>query len=208
MRFVHGLHAALRFPRAARFGHFDEASRWPAPQPMTHGKTEEIPRILQTGHSRRPNSSFKETAMFKTTLTTAVIAVAASTSFAAPAIAGQCATPGTNALTNAPTMPMGVTDTVIGAINLGPEINVDGRQLRTRRLVVQPGGIVPLHSHKDRPALIYTVSGSITEYSSVCAVPIEHKAGDISREAEGLSHYWINNGKVPAVLLSSDVFHG
>jgi quercetin dioxygenase-like cupin family protein len=79
--------------------------------------------------------------------------------------------------------------------------------LRTRRLVIQPGGIVPLHSHRDRPALIYTLSGSITEYSSACSVPIQHKAGDISREAEGLSHYWVNHGKVPAVVLSSDVFH-
>jgi len=144
--------------------------------------------------------------MFKTTLATAVIAVAAS--FASPAVAGQCPTPAANALANAPTMPKDVTDTVIGAIDLGGEINVDGRQLRTRRLVVQPGGIVPLHSHKDRPALIYTLSGSITEYSSTCAVPIEHNAGDISREADGLSHYWVNNGTVPAVLLSSDVFHG
>ena len=143
----------------------------------------------------------------KIKLATAAIAVAGFTA-ATPALAGQCPTPGTNALANAPMMPKGVTDTVIGAINLGPEINVDGRQLRTRRLVVQPGGIVPLHSHKDRPALIYTVSGSITEYSSACGAPIEHKAGDISREADGLSHYWVNHGKVPAVLLSSDVFHG
>ena len=144
----------------------------------------------------------------KTTIATAVIAVAAVGGFATPAIASQCSTPGTNALADAPTMPKGVTDTVIGAIDLAPEINVDGRQLRTRRLVVQPGGIVPLHSHKDRPALIYTLSGSITEYSTTCSVPIEHKAGDVSREADGLSHYWVNHGKVPAVLLSSDVFHG
>jgi quercetin dioxygenase-like cupin family protein len=153
---------------------------------------------------------FKETAMFnfKTKLATAAIAVAAASAFATPALAGQCATPGANALANAPTMPKDVTDMVIGSIALGSEIGVDGRQLRTRRLVVQPGGIVPLHSHKDRPALIYTLSGSITEYSSTCSVPIEHKAGDISREADGLSHYWVNHGKVPAVLLSSDVFHG
>lgn len=142
----------------------------------------------------------------KTKLAAAAIAVAAFG--ATPALASQCATPGSNDLANAPTMPKGVTDTVIGDIDLGPEINVDGRQLRTRRLVVQPGGIVPLHSHKDRPALIYTVSGSITEYSSACSAPIQHKAGDISREADGLSHYWVNHGKVPAVLLSSDVFHG
>ena len=30
-------------------------------------------------------------------------------------------------------------------------------------LVVQPGGIVPWHSHADRPALIYVVSGEIVE---------------------------------------------
>jgi quercetin dioxygenase-like cupin family protein len=145
---------------------------------------------------------------FKIKLATAAIAVASMASFATPAIAGQCTAPGANALTNAPTMPKDVTDMVIGAVNLGSEIGVDGRQLRTRRLVVQPGGIVPLHSHKDRPALIYTLSGSITEYSSTCSAPIEHVAGDISREAGGLSHYWINHGNVPAVLLSSDVFHG
>jgi len=143
----------------------------------------------------------------KTTLATAVIAVAAASSFASPAIAGQCPTPGMSDLANAPTMPKGVTDDVIGSIDLKSEIGVDGRLLRTRRLVVQPGGIVPLHSHKDRPALIYTLSGSITEYSSACGAPIEHKAGDISREADGLRHYWVNHGKVPAVLLSSDVFH-
>lgn len=143
----------------------------------------------------------------KTSIAAGIIALAAISN-ASPALAGQCATAGTNALANAPTMPKGVTDTVIGAVDLGPEINVEGRQLRTRRLVVQPGGIVPLHSHADRPALIVTVSGSITEHRSDCSAPIEHRAGDISREADGISHYWINHGRKPAVLLSSDVFHG
>ncbi len=148
--------------------------------------------------------------MTRTTLQSAVFALLAATTFAAPAFAGECPAnkAAINALTGAPTMPKGVTDTVIGSVDLGAEINVADRQLRTRRLVVQPGGIVPLHSHKDRPALIYTVSGSITEYRSSCAVPILHKAGDIAREADGISHYWINHGKVPTVLLSSDVHHG
>jgi quercetin dioxygenase-like cupin family protein len=144
----------------------------------------------------------------KTKLATAAIAVAAAASLASPAAAASCTTAGANDLANAPTMPKGVTDDVLSSIDLSSEIGVAGRQLRTRRLVVQPGGVVPLHSHKDRPALIYTVSGSITEYSSACAAPIEHKAGEISREADGLSHYWVNNGSEPAVLLSSDVFHG
>lgn len=145
----------------------------------------------------------------KTMIKGSAVAFVAALAFASPAnaAAGQCPRPGSMNLANAPTMPKGVTDTVIGSVDLASEIGVNGRLLRTRRLVIQPGGIVPLHSHKDRPALIYTLSGSITEYSSACSVPISHKAGDISREADGLSHYWINHGKVPAVVLSSDVFH-
>lgn len=138
------------------------------------------------------------------------LALLAASSFTSPALAGDCPAGQSvaNALTGAPTDGKGVTDTVIGSVDLGAEIGVADRQLRTRRLVVQPGGIVPLHSHKDRPALIYTVSGQITEYRSSCAVPIVHKAGDIAREADGISHYWINHGKTAAVLLSSDVHHG
>jgi quercetin dioxygenase-like cupin family protein len=143
----------------------------------------------------------------KTSVAAGIIALAALGG-ASPAMAGQCSAAGTNPLANAPTMPKDVTDTVIGSVDLGSEINVNGRQLRTRRLVVQPGGVVPLHNHADRPALIVTVSGSITEHRSDCSAPIEHKAGDISREAGGISHYWINHGNEPAVLLSSDVFHG
>ena len=139
----------------------------------------------------------------KTTVAAGIIALAALGG-GAPALADQHVNP----LTNAPTMPKDVTDTVIGAVDLAKEINVEGRQLRTRRLVVQPGGIVPIHSHSDRPALIVVVSGSITEHRSDRAQPVEHRAGDISREADGISHYWINHGSEPAVLLSSDVFHG
>src|SRR3954467_611668 len=62
----------------------------------------------------------KETAMFnlKIKLATAAIAVASAASFASPAIAGQCAVPGTNALANAPATPKDVTDTVIGSVDL------------------------------------------------------------------------------------------
>ena len=148
--------------------------------------------------------------MTRTTIHSAVFALLAATTFAAPAFAGECPADkiATNPLAGAPTMPKDVTDNVLASVDLGAEINVADRQLRTRRLVVQPGGIVPLHSHKDRPALIYLISGQITEYRSSCAVPIQHKADEIAREADSISHYWINQGKVPAVLLSSDVHHG
>ncbi len=147
--------------------------------------------------------------MPRKTLTQAAFALIAASSFAAPALAGDCPAgkAGMNPLANHPTEPKAVTDTVIGLIDLGKEIGVADRQLRTRKLVVEPGGVVPFHSHTDRPALIYTLSGSITEYRSSCMAPIQHNAGDIAREADGISHYWVNNGSVPAVLLSSDVHH-
>lgn len=125
----------------------------------------------------------------------------------APAFAGECPADkvGTNPLTGAATMPKGVTDMLLASVDLGPEINVQGRSLRTRKLVIQPGGIVPLHSHVDRPALIMTASGTMTEYRSSCLVPIVHHAGDIAHESGGISHWWKNTGKTVAIVYSSDV---
>ena len=101
----------------------------------------------------------------------------------------------------------GVTDTVIASIDVAKEpAHIDGRLFRMRRLVIQPGGVVPWHSHGDRPAIIYIVSGTIEEYASNCSVPIVHPAGDVTEEKSGTSHWWKNNGKKTVVLLSADLF--
>ena len=64
-----------------------------------------------------------------------------------------------------------------------------------RRLVIQPGGIVPWHSHDDRPALIYVVAGEITEYASNCACrSCTRPARSPSRDRH-VSHWWKNTGK-------------
>lgn len=146
--------------------------------------------------------------MTKLRLSAAALAAAVSlSSLAAPAHAGSCPAgqERANPLTDAATAPSGVTDDLLGSVDLMSEIGVDGRDLRLRRLVVQPGGVVPLHSHAGRPALIITVTGEMTEYRSSCAQPIVHHAGEVSREADGISHWWRNNGNVEAVLLSADV---
>ena len=143
----------------------------------------------------------------KTRLAVATFATASTIALSAPAHAGSCpqGQERANPLAGAPTAPAAVTDDIIGSVDLAKEIGVDGRDLRLRRLVLQPGGIVPLHSHAGRPALIITVSGEVSEYRSSCAVPIVHKAGEVSREADGISHWWKNSGTIPAVLLSADV---
>ena len=126
---------------------------------------------------------------------------------AAPAFAGECPADqvAANELANAPTAPTGVTDDVIASIDLGARYNIPGRNLRMRRLVVQPGGVVPLHSHAERPANIYVVSGQVTEYRSTCAVGVDHRAGDVVAEQGGVSHWWRNNTRRPAVLISADI---
>ena len=51
-----------------------------------------------------------------------------------------------------------VTDTVISSIDVAKEpADIQDRQFRMRRLEVKPGGVVPWHSHEDRPAIIYIV---------------------------------------------------
>ena len=146
--------------------------------------------------------------MFNLTKTSLALGVAlAGFAGASPAVAGQCPAGQqiANPLADRATMPKAVTDDVLGSVDLGPQIGVNGRDLRLRKLVVQPGGVVPFHSHEGRPALILTVSGEITEYRTTCGVPITHKAGELAEETKETGHYWVNHGKVPAVLYSADV---
>ncbi len=83
--------------------------------------------------------------------------------------------------------------------------NIRDRELRFRKLTIEPGGIVPWHSHDDRPALIYVQQGEIVEYASNCADPIVHKAGDIRPEVFGTSHWWKNLGKETVILYVGDI---
>jgi quercetin dioxygenase-like cupin family protein len=142
-------------------------------------------------------------------LSTAAFLAGATMLAATAASANGCPTGkmGENALSNAPTKPVGVTDTVLESIDLAQQmVKLDDHKLRIRRLEIQPGGIVPLHDHADRPALIYIVSGEITEYASNCKTGIVHKAGETSRDAD-LRHWWKNTSKKPVVLISADILH-
>ena len=102
--------------------------------------------------------------------------------------------------------PVGVTDTVIASIDVAKApFNINDRLFRMRKLTIEPGGIVPWHSHADRPAIIYIIEGEIDEYASNCAVPIVHKAGDVVAETPEVSHWWKNLGNKTVVLLSADL---
>ncbi|MCA1449844.1 cupin domain-containing protein [Ensifer sp. IC3342] len=138
----------------------------------------------------------------------ATFGLVATTLAAPPAMAGECPKDQvtTDAMAPGATAPDGVTDNVLASIDLSSKGgDWKGSALRLRKLVVQPGGVVPWHSHEARPANILIVEGAITEYRSSCKVPIEHKAGEVTAEFGELAHWWKNNGSKPAVLYSADI---
>jgi quercetin dioxygenase-like cupin family protein len=130
---------------------------------------------------------------------------------ALPAAAGAAECPADRVVANnaldGPTQGKGVADAVLTSLDLGEErVRLRGYQLRLRRLVIQPGGEVPVHSHENRPALIYIAEGEMTEFKNICATPILHKAGEATPEDHRVVHWWRNTGRTPAVILSADVF--
>ena len=127
---------------------------------------------------------------------------------ATPVFAGECPANkvGANTLAGAPTKPVGVKDMEIASIDLaGENVKLNQRRLRMRQMEIAPGGIVPLHDHADRPALIMVVEGEIYENSSKCLTPILHKPGEVSREFLGVMHWWKNSGTKTVKLTIADI---
>ena len=146
--------------------------------------------------------------MHTPTLRLAAAAALTALALAGAAHAGQCPADklANNDLPGAATAPVGVVDTELASIDLAREnVKLDQRRLRLRHMTIAPGGIVPFHSHEDRPALIMVNAGEIYEYSSKCEVPILHKAGEVSREFLGTKHWWKNTGSQMVDLTIADI---
>ena len=147
------------------------------------------------------------------TILSRLTVLATCTTLAGPAFAGECPADKLGVDVTRPTSPeatapKGLTDTVLSAIDLGKTgSQFAGYQIRIRKLTIEPGGVVPWHSHSARPSNIYIISGGITEYRSSCAVPIEHREGDVIAEFGAISHWWRNNTDKTMVLISADLFH-
>ncbi len=105
----------------------------------------------------------------------------------------------------APADNKGLTIKQLAVVDLGPEIEgMAGRQLRMRMLTLEPGGVVGLHSHKDRPGTAYVLQGKVIEHRG--EVTKEYGAGDSWFENKETLHWVENKGTTPAVLIVADVF--
>jgi quercetin dioxygenase-like cupin family protein len=105
----------------------------------------------------------------------------------------------------APPATKGVTITPLAAVDLGPEIEgMAGRQLRMRRIVMEPGGFFDLHSHKDRPGTVYVLEGTVTETRN--GVVKEYGPGQAWFENKETNHRVENKGTKPATFVAVDIF--
>ena len=100
----------------------------------------------------------------------------------------------------------GVEISHVESLDLAPWAqDAKGRQLRIRKFVVQPGGVIGMHSHDDRPDASYLVQGELVEYRQ--GGEVNRRPGDsVHTAGKGVTHWVANEGKVPAVLIVVDFF--
>jgi quercetin dioxygenase-like cupin family protein len=94
---------------------------------------------------------------------------------------------------------------VLATQDLANEIEeMAGRQLRMRRITVEPGGQFALHDHRDRPGLFYIQEGTITEYPEGAEAG-EHRAGQAVAMASRNRHWEANRGTGLVVVIAVDI---
>lgn len=127
--------------------------------------------------------------------------------FVVASVVAFCLTPlQANSQPTPPPKTKGLKSTPKQAVDLGPEIQgMAGRQLRLRVLTLQPGGQIRLHSHKNRPAVLYVLEGAFTIISADGTEKVL-KAGDTSSATGETSHWGRNTGTVAAVWVMTDIF--
>ncbi|MCB0463729.1 MAG: cupin domain-containing protein [Flavobacteriaceae bacterium] len=112
------------------------------------------------------------------------------------------------AVLDGPTEATGLSVQIIADVDLSKELpNPDGRHLRMRHFVLAPGGKVPVHSHVDRPAIMYVIKGEAVEHRSDKDKPTVIKAGEVIEETTGYSHWVENVSDEPLEFISADNFN-
>jgi quercetin dioxygenase-like cupin family protein len=90
-------------------------------------------------------------------------------------------------------------------IDLGPEIEgMKGWQLRLREINIEPGGHIGIHSHKDRPAVVYFRQGTDTVTNEDGSAKT-FKAGDSTSESVKTVHWHKNVGNDAVIIFTADL---
>ena len=92
----------------------------------------------------------------------------------------------------------------LGSVDLNQEFpTIGNRIMRAREIVIEPGGIVAVHEHQQRPGVAYILEGEIVEHRNDHPEPLVRKTGDTAFENSGVVHWWENksNSIVRALIV-------
>jgi len=104
-----------------------------------------------------------------------------------------------------PTENVGQSEQLLRSIDLTNELeSAKGRPLRMRKITLQPGGVLGLHNHVDRPAITYLLQGQMT-YHQEGKPDVVANPGDGFAEGRATTHWAESTGKVPAVWIAVDI---
>lgn len=77
-------------------------------------------------------------------------------------------------------------------------------QMRVRQITVEPGGVVAMHQHQQRPGAAYILAGEIYEHNGTDA-PVLRKQGELVFERDGTVHWWENHSQQATTALVIDL---
>ena len=99
----------------------------------------------------------------------------------------------------------GVAVEDLATVDLAGEIEgLEGRQLRMRRVTIEPGGVFgPVHDHKGRPGTVFILQGTITDHRD--GVATDYGPGVGWPEDRNTLHWLENRGTTAAVEISVDI---
>ena len=104
-----------------------------------------------------------------------------------------------------PKTTVGQSEELLRTLDLTGELESgQGRPLRMRKLTLQPGGVLGLHNHVDRPAITYLLQGQMT-YHQEGKPPLVANPGDGFAEGRATTHWAESTGRVPAVWIAVDI---
>jgi quercetin dioxygenase-like cupin family protein len=112
-----------------------------------------------------------------------------------------------SAQTAKPTENKGLTVADLASYDLGKQGLDDykSRQFRARKITLAPGGVGAYHSHADRPAVAYVLTGTIIEHRDGAPDRTLH-SGDVIIETTDVKHWAENKGTTEAVIIGVDLF--
>lgn len=104
-----------------------------------------------------------------------------------------------------PTKGKGQSVKTVASLELSSQIpELAGRYLRARMRTIEPGGHGPLHSHRELPVILYTVSGTLT----VCTPEgqcTDLAEGEAAAEGKEVRHWASNKGTTPVKYLAVEI---